>query len=158
MDIDWKEKAAVVALQLVDEQRDHHTTKNSLIYANGETHRQALRVGAKAQHVKRLQAELITVKGEQRQLEEDNAKQSKRISELEKQLKQINFGKVPPTNMDLIICDGCNVRGPNEHRCHRFPITRFGVKLIKACECLACREADRISMMKAADYEHPHRY
>ena len=54
--------------------------------------------------------------------------------------------------VELIICDGCNVREPHEHRCHRFPITRFGVKMSKACECLACREADRAMIPRQGNF------
>lgn len=43
----------------------------------------------------------------------------------------------------LMICDGCNVHKPHEHRCHGLnTITRFGDILSTACECPGCREAD----------------
>jgi len=142
---------------------------NTMSAAAQRIERQALRISDKAVHVIKLQKErdaldlkLKKVEREKiewlgrsgaryydeqiKSLNEDNAKQSKRIKELETELKQATFGKGPDTEKDLLICDGCNVRKPHEHRCHRSPITQYGVMLEKACECLECREADRATL------------
>lgn len=45
----------------------------------------------------------------------------------------------------LVICDGCNVYKPHEHRCHGTEeIVRYGDILNVGCECPECREADRL--------------
>jgi len=40
-----------------------------------------------------------------------------------------------------VICDGCNVRDPWEHRCHG-RLTRHRGTVV-ACECKACREHEQ---------------
>jgi hypothetical protein len=37
-----------------------------------------------------------------------------------------------------IICDGCNVRHPFEHRCHRTHITILGERTKLNCQCNLC--------------------
>lgn len=50
---------------------------------------------------------------------------------------------LPENQQQLMICDGCNVNKPWEHRCHGIEkIARFGDILPTACECPECREAD----------------
>jgi len=44
----------------------------------------------------------------------------------------------------MIICDGCNVREPFEHRCHGERSVVLGQHTNKPCECPECREADRL--------------
>ncbi len=44
--------------------------------------------------------------------------------------------------MDSVICDGCNVREPFEHRCHGYRSVVRGESTDKICECKDCREAD----------------
>jgi len=56
-----------------------------------------------------------------------------------------------------MICDGCNVREPFEHRCHSTSgsgrtipeMVVRGERVPRACECEPCREEDRIF---AAEY------
>ena len=39
-----------------------------------------------------------------------------------------------------IICDGCNVNKPWEHRCHEENAYVGGEKTNKPCECAECKE------------------
>jgi hypothetical protein len=39
-----------------------------------------------------------------------------------------------------IICDGCNVRAPFEHRCHGRNAYVRGERTGKACDCQECRD------------------
>jgi hypothetical protein len=43
----------------------------------------------------------------------------------------------------MIICDGCNVRAPFEHRCHEDNVLVNGEKTGKPCECPICRGKER---------------
>ena len=42
-----------------------------------------------------------------------------------------------------MLCDGCNVNWPHEHRCHNIGfvgfITVYGDKVYQRCECERCR-------------------
>ena len=45
----------------------------------------------------------------------------------------------------MVVCDGCNVQAPFEHRCHEDRVFVNGVKKpLKTCECPVCKEAGRI--------------
>lgn len=45
---------------------------------------------------------------------------------------------------EKIICDGCNVRGSWEHRCHGSHSMIMGVQTNKPCECEKCEEMREI--------------
>ena len=44
--------------------------------------------------------------------------------------------------LTIVLCDGCNVRGGWEHRCHGEPITVRGEMVYAACECAECNGGD----------------
>ncbi len=46
------------------------------------------------------------------------------------------------TESCIIICDGCNVREPFEHRCHGYSSVVYGEQTNKICGCRECREQD----------------
>lgn len=41
-------------------------------------------------------------------------------------------------NLATIICDGCNVRAPHEHRCHGENASVSGEATGKRCQCREC--------------------
>lgn len=43
---------------------------------------------------------------------------------------------------DLLICDGCNVRWPHEHRCHGDQARVDGEPTEGPCECPDCRMSE----------------
>lgn len=44
-----------------------------------------------------------------------------------------------------VICDGCNVREPFEHRCHGEQSVVMGEQTGKPCECQPCRELEALT-------------
>lgn len=62
--------------------------------------------------------------------------------------------------MKQIICDGCNVKSPHEHRCHgKDRITVLGEPRNSACECEACNKQPTAASLAAwADAGHPNEF
>lgn len=53
--------------------------------------------------------------------------------------------------MSKILCDGCNVREPHEHRCHgkEGPITVQGDRMNAGCECQDCGKRPTMESLDA---------
>jgi hypothetical protein len=44
----------------------------------------------------------------------------------------------PTESREPLICDGCRVREPHEHRCHVFPVLVDGEEVREVCQCREC--------------------
>ena len=60
------------------------------------------------------------------------------LSEVQRFIQASKDLLIKPTN-SMVLCDGCNVKAPHEHRCHGSgPITVHGDRKEMACECIPC--------------------
>ena len=52
--------------------------------------------------------------------------------------------------MEQILCDGCNVRSPHEHRCHGTdgPITVRGDSINAGCRCEPCQKQPTMESLR----------
>lgn len=54
---------------------------------------------------------------------------------------------------DPLICDGCAVASPHEHRCHGLNAHVMGENTGQSCECLACASDEEIAIARTAAIE-----